>query len=354
MKIVMVARYWKESAGGGLRVYLERFVDELEGSGNEVTVIYSEGRDARNHKVDGGVIAQAAAIFIALVKARPQVVHTHDTMFYAMPALLYKSMFGGKVVHTFHTKLDGAPSRMGRAINRQILRRCDSVTFVSMGLKKEMQKYWGMDFNGSPVIYAGVATGPVSSAEAAEFRKRFNIDDGSVVLLALGLTALRYKADGAKELMAAAKMLKEHHPGVLLILTREARFSDSLKAFARDEGIDNVIFTGNIENTDIPLAICDVYTHTPFNDGLPLAVLEAMSAGKPIVATGVGGIPEVIQDGYNGLLVGPAAAEIARAVEYLIQNRDEALRLGENARKTVENKFTWERLAGGFLELYGK
>ena len=351
MKIAMVTQYWKESAGGGLKVYLDNLVGELEGR-EDVTVIYNEGWDAGNYRIGGNALAQAAGIFSALVRERPQAVHTHDIMFYALPALFYRSLFGGKVIHTFHTKLDGSPSSLGGAINRRILYSVDTVTFVSEGLKKEMEHYWGREFNGSPVTYAGVSPSDISPAMTAEFRKRYGIKEDAIVLLALGLTALRYKADGAKLLMKAAKKLREQYPGLILVLTREAAFSGELKDFARAEGIDNVIFTGDVDNTDIAISVCDIYTHTPLNEGLGISVLEAMAAGKPVVATRIGGIPELIESGRNGILVEPDVEEIARAVEYLLQNRDIAAKLGDDARNTVKEKFTWSQSANKFLELY--
>ncbi len=352
MRIAIITQYWKESSGGGLRVYLDNLVRELGEC--EVAVIYSQGRDDGNYKISGGVIARAAGIFSTLVKVRPQAVHTHDITFYTLPALLYRSMFGGKVIHTFHTTLDSKPSRLGRAINRRILRWCDCVTFVSEGLKKEMERYWGVTFDGSPITYAGVALNSVSPDMVAEFKRQFNIGESSIVLLALGMTALRYKADGARLLIRAVKRLKEKYPEILLILTREASFSGELKSFAREEGVDNVIFTGDVDDVNAAIAACDIYTHTPLNEGLGIAVLDAMAAGKPIIATRVGGIPELIESGHNGILVEPSVDEIACAIDYLLQNRGIAARLGENARRTAKNKFTWEKSANKFLELYGK
>jgi glycosyltransferase involved in cell wall biosynthesis len=76
-----------------------------------------------------------------------------------------------------------------------------------------------------------------------------------------------------------------------------------------------------------------------------------MAVGKPIIATPVGGIPEVIKDGENGLLVEPDAKKIAGKIEFLLENPQIAKKLGENAKRTAE-KFTWEKTAERFLEIY--
>lgn len=102
----------------------------------------------------------------------------------------------------------------------------------------------------------------------------------------------------------------------------------------------------------MPLSLCDIYTHITLGDGLPIALLEAMAMAKPIVATPVAGIPEAIRDGENGILVPPEPAEIAGMIDYLIENPDLARRLGENAKRTVEERFTWQKSAAKFLTLF--
>jgi L-malate glycosyltransferase len=77
-----------------------------------------------------------------------------------------------------------------------------------------------------------------------------------------------------------------------------------------------------------------------------------MSMEKPIVATPVGGIPEAIEDGKDGILVEPNAEKIAEKVVYLLKNKNKAKELARNARKVAEERFTWEKSANKFIELY--
>ncbi len=142
-------------------------------------------------------------------------------------------------------------------------------------------------------------------------------------------------------------------------MSRPGRASSppEVEEFARAEGgaSGHVVFTGDIEDTAVPLSFCDIYTHITFGgDGLPIALLEAMAMGKPIIATPVaGGIPEAIRDGgENGILVPPEPVEIAKMIDYLIENPDIARRLGENAKRTVDERFTWQKSAAKFLTLF--
>lgn len=88
-------------------------------------------------------------------------------------------------------------------------------------------------------------------------------------------------------------------------------------------------------------------------EGLPVVILEAMAAGKPIIASNVSGIPDVIKDGINGFLVEQKNQEqLAEKICYLIEHTDERIQMGINGRKLVEEKFTWEKIAGKTLEIY--
>ena len=86
---------------------------------------------------------------------------------------------------------------------------------------------------------------------------------------------------------------------------------------------------------------------------MSLALLEAMAAGKPVIATAVGGTPEVVTDGENGLLIPPRDAEaLALALERLLGDPDFARRLGANARTHVREHFSLDRLGREINEIY--
>jgi glycosyltransferase involved in cell wall biosynthesis len=166
------------------------------------------------------------------------------------------------------------------------------------------------------------------------------------------MTAHPLKAGGLKLLIRAVRILRETYPNIVLIATREGKYSEDVNAFAREVGVEGqVIFTGDVENPFVPLKMCDLYTHITLSDGLPLALLEAMAMGKPIVATSVGGIPEAITDGENGLLVAPEAEQVALKIDLLLQDREYAEELGRCAKKAVEERFTWEQAAARFITM---
>ena len=108
---------------------------------------------------------------------------------------------------------------------------------------------------------------------------------------------------------------------------------------------------------DVPdlLSALDIFVLPSHSEGVSLALLEAMAASLPVIATRVGGLPEVVTDGENGLLIPPQDPEaLATALERLLADPDLAQKLGGNARKQVEANFSLERLGREINEIYGE
>lgn len=361
MRVLITTTYWKGSPGG-ISNYVQNLVEELERRDIEVKVAFKEGVDSKNYKISRQNIlfTNILSALSLLLKFRPTVVHSHGGMYYYLLAgYIYKKIFRQELalIYTFHTepvKDDKLPI-LKRFALQMLLSRCDKVTFVSKKLEAKVGEIWGLKFKNTAITYAGVAERDVSAEELDKFKRMFGIKEQYPILLALGLTALKYKAEGLKILIKAIRKIRYVYPSAILIVTREGKYSDELRDFVKKENLaDAVIFTGNVENPRVPLALCDVYTHISCGEGLPIALLEAMAMGKPIIATPVGGIPEAIEDGKNGLLVRPDENEIAEKIIYLLKNKKIAKYIGANARKTVYDRFTWKASANNILKLYIK
>ena len=114
-----------------------------------------------------------------------------------------------------------------------------------------------------------------------------------------------------------------------------------------------VKFVGYVDNPFPLLAQSDIYICSSRFEGLPLSVIEAMALGIPSVATKVGGIPSIIQDGYTGLLVEPEDSDaIANAVLTLIENPKLRKKIGENGRSFVLKNFDIEKTAKEYEKIY--
>jgi glycosyltransferase involved in cell wall biosynthesis len=229
---------------------------------------------------------------------------------------------------------------------------CDYTTFVSRSLKRENERF-GLSFNKYAITYAGVNSTELSQEQMIEFSEKYNLKSSNYILLAQGFMSNKLKAKGATILIKALNYLLENNPQTILILTGDGVYSNELKLFVQDMGLSkNVIFTGHLSDPFVPLAICDIYTHISLADGVPLALLEAMAMGKPIIATNIGGIPEAIDNSINGILVEPCEIQIYEGIKRLILNSNMATKMGYNAKQTVSNKFTWKNSANVFYDIY--
>jgi len=353
MKVTMITHYWKNSPGGGVKNYVINLVDALKEEEVDINVLFREGVDPEHFHCGKNKLAFALACYRHLRKIQPDVVHSHGTWYCLLPGVLYKRFHGCTLVHTFHTEPCRKLSFPAKIFFQSLLNACDCVTFVSKGLQEQVVEVDGFSFPKTAITYAGIKVKEVSEGEVERFREQYGIKDAPV-LLAQALTAHPLKAEGMKLLIKAVRILRETYPNILLIVTREGKYSNELKALAREMGMaDRVIFTGDVENPLVPLKVCDVYTHIVRGEGgVSLSILEAMVMGKPIVASRVGGIPEAIEGGKNGILVGEDFEEIAQKIHFLLSNKKIARDLGKNAKLTVEERFTPEACARRFLRIY--
>lgn len=322
--------------------------------GLEVSVLFKEGTDSENYKVKGSRFLFPIRAFLVLRRIKLEVIHSQGTWYCLLPGVIYKKLYGCKLFFTFRTEPFKDLPIPFKIFFQYLLYQCNYVTFVSKALEKKIGEIYGLRFGKTAITYGGVRARGVSDNDIKEFCVRFNIKNNSLILLGQALTAYFTKAEGVKILMKAVLKLKDKYPDILLILTREGFYSNDLRSFAEDNSIsDYVLFTGDVNDPFVPLSICDIYTHITLGEGgVSLALLEAMAMGKPIIATPVGGIPEAIEDGKNGILVEPDIDKIAEKIEYLLENKQFAEELGRNAEKTAEEEFTWEKSAQKFIQLY--
>lgn len=143
-------------------------------------------------------------------------------------------------------------------------------------------------------------------------------------------------------------------PGARLELIGDGPQRQELARLARALGLDgSVAFRGEVADVRPWLRAGAVFVLPSRSEGLPNALLQAMAMGLPCVATRVGGIPEVIEDGVNGRLVDPGQPEaLARVLAEILQDGEQAGRLGAAARRCVEERFTLEQMVDRYLECY--
>jgi glycosyltransferase involved in cell wall biosynthesis len=139
-----------------------------------------------------------------------------------------------------------------------------------------------------------------------------------------------------------------------LVLAGDGPLRADLESLAGECGIGHrVRFLGWTENLCALYATLDICALSSSNEGTPVAIIEAMAAARSVVATAVGGVPDVVDDGRTGILVEPGnAAALAVALGHLARDPTERSRLGAAARREVERRFSPERLVDDIDRLY--
>jgi glycosyltransferase involved in cell wall biosynthesis len=162
---------------------------------------------------------------------------------------------------------------------------------------------------------------------------------------------------GHAHLIEAFRMIRAERPTATLVLVGDGIRRAWVEGLARDAGLGSaVVFTGF--RSDVPSLLagmhCFVLASTR-TEGVPQSLLQAFATGVPVVASDVGGIPEVVDDGRTGLLVkSGSAAELARGIEVVLSAPEAAAGRALAARQLIQERFAHDKAIGRLLAVYGE
>lgn len=273
------------------------------------------------------------------------VVHTHN-----MAPLLYG---------TLAARLVGVPvvlnTRHGREKKSSspfIWNMNDAVVAISEDAKREMLKWNRIDTKKTKVIHNGIDIYKYACLQdGSELRKMLNINTSTFVV---GTVARLSPEKDQFTLIDAFLRVVNKIDDAKLVFVGDGILKDNLKSHAEKLGIPNkVMFLDFRDDVFNILPIFDVFVLSSLTEGISLTLLEAMAAALPIVATNVGGNPEVVIDGETGFFVPPKDPEkMAEAIMKILQNPELAKKMGEVGRKRVEEEFSLDRMIKEYEELY--
>jgi len=295
-----------------------------------------------------------------VARVRPAVLHCHG----AKAALVGRlGRQGAPVVYTVH----GEPSRPAqspvagvarRLAERLLARSTQRFIAVSAAIASELEAAWGVAPQRVSVMHNGVDAHrfqlDVDERRAARrrVRSRLDIPCGALLLGAVARLAPEKGLDILVEALAGLRADGDMERSVMLAVAGEGPERSRLEALARAHGIEDSVRLPGFE-TDIPafLAAIDVFVLPSRSEGQSIALLEAMAAGLPVVATRVGGIPEVVSSGTNGVLV---AADDPVGLHSALRRvlGPEGRKLGRSAQRHVAERFSWSSVARRLEELY--
>jgi glycosyltransferase involved in cell wall biosynthesis len=297
-------------------------------------------------RVDPTLVVRLA---LALARERVDLVHTHNPMALTYGAPAGKLARAG-VVHTKHGE---NPERHGR---RVILRRvlgafADAFVAVSPMTAEAARASRDVPERKLRVIPNGIDVsrfGPDPAARAA-VRRELGIPDDAWVVGTVG----RLAAEKNQVLLvrAAVGLLGER---TRLLIVGDGPEASAIGRASVDAGLAPWVHLAGAQ-ADVPrfLAAFDLFALTSVSEGLPLVILEAMATGLPVVASAVGGIPDVVEEGVTGMLVPSGDAEALRGrLTVLSGDRARAARLGASAREVARRRYSLDTMAESYMALY--
>ncbi len=213
----------------------------------------------------------------------------------------------------------------------------DCIVAISESIRLQLQLS-GIPPSRIKTIYEGMDLSPYP-------RRTKLIDHRSDVPVVVGTVAHLSREKGINYLVEAAAMIPDVHKRLRFVIAGNGVCRRELEDQAREQKLQDVFhFAGFHPDISPYMKSFDIFVLPSLSEGLSSAILEAMAASLPIVATAVGGIPELITDGDNGLLVAPAdPAALAQAIQRLAENPHESLRMGQRGRLRMEERFTLDR-----------
>ena len=296
-------------------------------------------------------------LFRLFRKQRPHNVHTHTSKAGILGR--WAAYFAGApvIVHTPHGHVfwgyfGRAKTTLFILMERLTARITDRIITLT---KQEMNDH--LRFSIAPaekftVVHSGVDLGPFSrlKVDAPAVRKKLAIPQDSFVVGTAGrLTPVK----GQKYLIEAAAGLVRQHRDMLFVFLGDGQLVNDLKLMTSALGIgDQVKFLGWRPDVAEVMSTFDVFVLPSLNEGMGKVLVEAMAMGKPLIASDVGGIPDLVVQGENGLLVPPANSEaLAQAVLDLYENPDKRERMGE-AGKRISAAYGVEAMMRKIDDLY--
>lgn len=351
MKIVMVVRL----VDGGMKKHIDTLLSSL----GSLEVVFVGSRelaeryqlkscqldisDGLSYRRDIRSIGELARV---IKNESPDLVHVHGmkAALIARLALLLRKK-PPPLVYTVHNypiwSVQKGLSKINTILERQLQKRTSAYIAVSYPLATYIARTWKAKdvyvvHNGLEVIYQDY------SKAAGE--------------LTVGTMVRLVKEKGVDVLLGALALLKNEGLAVRCLVAGMGPEKWHLQRLVEEYGLsDTVSFLGMVEDVEAFMSQLSLFVMPSRSEGLSYAILEAMACGKPIIASDVGGIPDLVEPGITGYLVPPDQPQaLAQALKRLIFDRPMMELFGSNSRRRVLTEFTAERMVQQTMEVYSE
>lgn len=272
------------------------------------------------------------------------------------PDIVHSHLYAGKYAHiaaslcripgkiyTIHTIAVKEAGRLNRLFNRFLFKKCN---VIPVSLSEEIQKSVMMEYNMesvfTPVVFNGV---PMEKCH------KKNDYAGNKKILHVGRFAT---AKNHEVLVKSIADLVDRGHDIKLYLYGQGELEASIKELVKKLHMENnIYFCGLTDDIYSIMEQCDIFVLPSLYEGMPMTLIEAMGTGIPILASNVGGIPDMIENEKSGILCEPTVDGVVRGLERLIESEEDRKRYGENAIISSE-KFSSDKMAKDYYEIYVK
>ena len=317
--------------------------DQMEAEG--VPVLFSKDQSRVGKYLRGLELGQ---LFRDL---QVDILHTHNTTAF-IHGLIGAQIAGVPVrIHTDHCKNYKDERRRWMVMENVASRFIDKMVAVSHHTRDELIRYERIPPSKVTVIHNGINPQPTRTISPAALRAEFGFAPHHRIIGTVG----RLQAQkGLDLLLSAAPAVLAACPDVRFLIVGGGSLEAELRAQATALGLDGrVVLTGWRNDAIDLLQLFDCFVSTSNFEGLPMVLLEAMAAGKPIVATAVGGVPEAVEDEFNGMTLASRDPQaLSAALVRLAQSPSTLARFGANSRSRYEARFTAQAMASAYQRLY--
>jgi len=297
-------------------------------------------------------------LFALMKRERPDIVHTHTAKAGALGRLAARMAGVPIVVHTFHGSVfDGyfGPAVAGffQWVERMLARVTDKIVAVSERVAEDLVERQIAPRTKIVVVPLGLELERFRDVDLrrGELRRELGLPRQARLV---GCVGRLVPIKDISTLLKAMVELSVAQPEAILLVAGDGPERPALERQARSLGLDSrVRFLGFRDDLERIYADLDVAVNCSLNEGTPVALIEAMASGVPVVATSVGGTPDLLEDGRLGKLVPPADPQaLARGLAEILSSNGSLAKAAVRARRSVTQRFGLERLLDDLDRLY--
>ena len=358
MKIAILVSLFPPKWLAGTEIATYNIAKYLAGRGHEVHVITTLDKGLPKESMEKGVYVHRIfwrkirflgimlfwmKIFLLLKRVNPNIIHVQSVGI-GISAFLSKKILKKPYIVWGRGSEVYLPWMFKKQISKLVLKNADAVIALTEDMKKEIKKSYDIDIS---VIPNGINLKNFENISKEKIRSK----DGKIILFVGTLRPVK----GVRYLIEAMKIIRQRNPNTRLMLVGDGEDREKLEGLVGEFDLKKCVsFVGRVQNEKVPvyMAASDVFVLPSLSEGFPVVSLEAMASGLPIIATNVGGLPEVVQNGENGFLIEPRnSEEIAEKILLILRDNRLRERISRN-NKEKSKEYGWETIVKRLEEVY--